>query len=231
MKRPEALAHNLQTIQNELQGSRSQLLVVSKTQSLDDIRALYHAGQRHFGENRVQELAEKDEALKDLLDLKWHLIGPLQSNKINKLKTIHRLVAIHSVDSLELTQKLISAFADHPQKLGLFLQVNTSGEAEKSGFDTESELMETLKRLTTISSKVQLQGLMTMGTIRTEDVLGEAHRCFKALIGLRDKIQENLKLSNLELSMGMSGDYLIARDYGSNWVRVGSKIFNAPSAR
>jgi uncharacterized pyridoxal phosphate-containing UPF0001 family protein len=72
---------------------------------------------------------------------------------------------------------------------------------------------------------------MTMGTIRTEDVVGEAHRCFKMLRNLRDKIQENLKLASLELSMGMSGDYLIARDYGSDWVRVGSKIFNAPSVR
>lgn len=231
MKRPEILALNLQSIKNELQGSCSQLLVVSKTQSIDDIRALYLAGQRHFGENRVQELAEKDEALKDLVDLCWHLIGPLQSNKINKLKTIHRLVAIHSVDSLSLTTKLLSAFATHPQRLGLFLQVNTSGESEKSGFESEAELRESAKKLTTITSPVFLQGLMTMGTIRTEDVHGEAHRCFKELLVLRDKIQENLKLKKLELSMGMSGDYLIAREYGSDWVRVGSKIFNAPSAR
>ncbi|MCE3013351.1 MAG: alanine racemase, partial [Proteobacteria bacterium] len=100
------LAQNLATIQAELQGSPSQLLVVSKTRSVEEIRSLYLAGQRHFGENKVQELLEKDSTLADLTDLKWHLIGHLQSNKVNKLKGITRLVAVHSVDSLSLLEKL-----------------------------------------------------------------------------------------------------------------------------
>lgn len=225
MNRSEALARNLGALRSELTGSAAQLLVVSKTQALDDIRALYHAGQRHFGENRVQELVEKDEALRDLPDLRWHLIGPLQSNKVNKLKALERLVAIHSVASLELTQKLAEALSARPQRLGLFLQVNTSGEAEKSGFETRAELERAAEYLTARTGPVALQGLMTMGTIRTEDVEGEAHRCFKQLVGLRDQLLRQLHLPRLELSMGMSGDYRIARDYGSDWVRVGSKIF------
>lgn len=225
MNRPEALARNLHEIQQELRGTSAQLLVVSKTQSPDDIRGLYHAGQRHFGENRVQELLEKDEALRDLTDLRWHLIGPLQSNKVNKLKTLERLVAIHSVASLELAQKLVEALSGRTQHLGIFLQVNTSGEAEKSGFETSDELQRAAEFLASKTGPVVLQGLMTMGTIRTEDVAGEAHRCFQRLVALRDQLLTRLKLPRLELSMGMSGDYLIAREYGSNWVRVGSKIF------
>lgn len=225
MNRPEALAHNLHAIQSELTGSPAQLLVVSKTQALDDIRSLYQAGQRHFGENRVQELLEKDEALRDLTGLRWHLIGPVQSNKINKLKSLERLVAIHSVASLELTHKLVDALSVRTQPLGLFLQVNTSGEAEKSGFETPEELTRAAEFLAANTGPVVLQGLMTMGTIRTDDVAGEAHRCFKQLVALRDQLQRSLKLPRLELSMGMSGDYLVARDYGSDWVRVGSKIF------
>jgi hypothetical protein len=223
--RSESLRLNLAEVLTELAGTKSRLLVVSKTQSLDDIRALYEAGQRDFGENRVQELEEKDQALSDLKELRWHLIGHLQSNKIPKLNKISRLVAIHSVDDLELTEKLIKGLRlSHP--VGLFLQVNTSGEDEKSGFEVEADLKLAAQKLSKISSPVFFQGLMTMGTIRTEDVTGEAHRCFSALKALKDALNPAL-----ELSMGMSGDYLIARDHGSDWVRVGSKIFRDRSER
>ncbi len=213
------LAQNLSAIQAELQGSQAQLLVVSKTRSIDEIRSLYQAGQRHFGENKVQELLEKDVALSDLPELKWHLIGHLQSNKVNKLKTITRLVAVHSVDSLSLLEKLTQTLAP---SVGYFLQVNTSGEDEKSGFETIEEIKLALHFLKT--HKLEAQGLMTMGTIRTEDVEGEARRCFKKLTEIRHLLQA-LQSQPLQLSMGMSGDYLIARDMGSDWVRVGSKIF------
>ncbi len=219
MKRSEALASNLSQLQAELTGTTTRLLVVSKTQTIEDIRSLYEAGQRDFGENRVQELEEKDAALSDLVDLRWHLIGHLQSNKISKLNKIARLVSIHSVDDVDLMSKLMAGLK-LPRPVGLFLQVNTSGEDEKSGFEDEAALNEALKKLSSVSSPAYLQGLMTMGTIRTEDVQGEAHRCFKALKDMRDRL-----CPKGELSMGMSGDYLIARDYASDWVRVGSKIF------
>ncbi len=213
------LAQNLADILAELQGSHAQLLVVSKTRSADEIRSLYLAGQRHFGENKVQELLEKDEALVDLIDLKWHLIGHLQSNKVNKLKAISRLVAVHSVDTLPLLEKLAQSLPSH---VGFFLQVNTSGEDEKSGFESLDEIKAAISYLKTL--KREAQGLMTMGTIRTDDVEGEARRCFQKLIEMRNSLQ-NLQTQKLQLSMGMSGDYLVARDMGSDWVRVGSKIF------
>lgn len=219
MKRSEALASNLASIHAELKGTTTRLLVVSKTQTPDDIRSLYETGQRDFGENRVQELEDKDAALADLPELRWHLIGHLQSNKIPKLNKIARLVSIHSVDDMDLMNKLIAGLK-LPRPVGLFLQVNTSGEDEKSGFEDEVALSEALKKLSSVSSPAYFQGLMTMGTIRTEDVVGEAHRCFRSLKELRDRL-----CPGGELSMGMSGDYLIARDYASNWVRVGSKIF------
>lgn len=219
MKRSEALASNLAALQAELKGTTTRLLVVSKTQTIDDIRSLYEAGQRDFGENRVQELEEKDAALADLSELRWHLIGHLQSKKIPKLNKISRLTAIHSVDDFALAEKLANGL-NLDQPVGLFLQVNTSGEDEKSGFETEESLAQAIQNMMSLRSSVFLQGLMTMGTIRTEDVQGEAHRCFKALKDMRDRL-----CPKGELSMGMSGDYLIARDYASDWVRVGSKIF------
>ena len=167
----------------------------------------------------MQELLEKDQALKELRELKWHLIGHLQSNKVNKLKDISRLVAIHSVDSLPLLQKLAHTLT---APVGFFLQVNTSGEEEKSGFESIEGLKEAMSFLKTLSRPIQ--GLMTMGTIRTDDVESEARRCFQHLIEIRDKLQP-LQSQKIELSMGMSGDYLMARDMGSDWVRVGSKIF------
>ena len=215
-----SLVENLRKVNSELQGSKAHLLVVSKTRSAQEIRTLYEAGQRHFGENKVQELLEKDAALSDLKDLRWHLIGHLQSNKVNKLKEISRLVAIHSVDSLSLVQKLTQAL---PPQVDYFLQVNTSGEEEKSGFESLEELKEAIAYLK--AQHHEARGFMTMGTIRTEDVEGEARRCFKKLIELRDSLQ-NHQNKPLELSMGMSGDYLIAREMGSDWVRVGSKIFS-----
>jgi pyridoxal phosphate enzyme (YggS family) len=223
MTRSETLARNRAGVLVELKGSKAQLLVVSKTQKLDDIRSLYLSGQRDFGENRVQELEEKAHTLSDLKDICWHFIGHLQSNKLNKLVKIPNLVAIHSIDSFSLLEKVKSAFKEN--KVGLFLQVNTSREDEKSGFENLSEISKACIRLTDGKTAVFLQGLMTMATIRTEAPEAEALRCFSELRDYRDKLQQNLGLKRLELSMGMSGDYLIARDQGSDWVRVGSKIF------
>ncbi|MBY0515844.1 MAG: YggS family pyridoxal phosphate-dependent enzyme [Bacteriovoracaceae bacterium] len=225
MSRPETLARNRAGVLAELKGSKAQLLVVSKTQNLEDIKSLYKAGQRDFGENRVQELEEKAHALRDLQDIRWHMIGHLQSNKLSKLAKIPHLTAIHSIDSLSLLEKVMTTFKD--QKVGLFLQVNTSHEDEKSGFENLSEISNACISLTDGKTSSFLQGLMTMATIRTETPEAEARRCFSELRDYREKLQQNLGLKRLELSMGMSGDYLIARDLESDWVRVGSKIFTA----
>jgi len=220
----EALQKNREMILQELKGTGAELLVVSKTRSAEEIRVLYELGQRDFGENRVQELEEKDALLGDCPELRWHLIGSLQSNKITKLNKLSRLVAIHSVDDGDLAAKLVKSLTGHFNGVGLFLQVNTSHEAEKSGFEDYAEVFRTAKAVLG-HRNVRLQGLMTMGTIRTNAPAAEAHRCFKALQEMQLNLQKSLGVEGLELSMGMSGDYPIALQYGTRWVRVGSKVF------
>lgn len=212
-ERARALELNWKALLTEI-NKRARLLVVSKTRPVDEIRYLYQLGQRDFGENRVQELEEKALPLSDLPDLRWHLIGPLQSNKVGKLKKIVGLSAIHSVGTLALIGKIQSA-VERP--LDIYLQVNTSREDAKSGFEDFPALQEAAKA---VSGPLRLKGLMTMATLRTEDPVGEARRCFRELRGLRDQLDPGL-----ELSMGMSGDYPIALEEGAHWVRVGGKVF------
>ncbi len=217
--RSERLRLNFEAVRASLSGHRARLLVVSKTRPAEEVRALYALGQRDFGENRVQELEEKAAELADLPGLRWHLIGHLQSNKIPKLARVPNLVAVHSVDSPELARRLLPALAP---TVGLFLQVNTSGEGEKSGLEGWEEVRAAAGEI----PSGRLQGLMTMGTLRTDHPEEEAQRCFRQLREWRDKLVKELGLSTLELSMGMSGDYLIALQEGSDWVRVGSRLFS-----
>jgi len=203
----------------------SHLLIVSKTRSLDEIKMYYDLGHRDFGENKVQELCEKSAALKDSCpQIRWHMIGHLQSNKIKQLLTVANLVAIHSVDSESLLKKILSfdEKISNP-KIGLFLQINTSKEEEKSGFETEEEI---LKSLSQFKHKKHffLQGLMTMGKIRTDDLKREARVCFQSLNSYKKKCEVVLGHS-LETSMGMSQDYEIALSEGANWIRLGSVLF------
>lgn len=196
------------------------LICVSKTKSASLIEELYHLGQRDFGENKVQELTEKTLELVHLKEIRWHFIGHLQSNKINQLLSIKNLFSIHSIDRMSLLTKVLAKEpSDHIQ---LFLQVNTSGEEEKGGFEDASEL-ETAVGLIQKSSKFNFQGFMTIGKIRTENFELDARASFEKLVKLKEKFPD------AELSMGMSSDYLIAMEYGSNWVRVGSKIFGERS--
>lgn len=219
----QLFSEKLKKITSELKPN-SHLLLVSKTRSADEIKTYYDLGQRDFGENRVQELGEKAKFLKDSCpEIRWHMIGNLQSNKINQLFATPNLWAIHSVDSQELLEKLIKAQSrlDHP--LRVFLQYNTSREEEKAGFE-DYQSLKAAASLTLKYSKIKLQGLMTMGTLRTEEFEVEAMRCFKELNDLREKL--NLDLSQkLETSMGMSQDYKMALEAKSNWIRLGTMMF------
>ncbi len=212
-ERARALELNWKALVAELD-KRARLMVVSKGRPVEEIRYLYQLGQRDFGENRVQELEEKALPLSDLPGLRWHLIGPLQSNKVGKLKKIVGLSAIHSVGTLPLLEKIAGA-VERP--LDVYLQVNTSREDAKSGFEDFDALRAAVE---SVRAPLRLRGLMTMGTLRTEDPVGEAHRCFRELRALRDRLDPAL-----ELSMGMSGDYPVALEEGTSWVRVGSKVF------
>lgn len=218
--RKTELQNNLQNILDKLKGGyNAHLIAVSKTKPSSDIALLYELGQRDFGENKVQELLEKSNELnKSCPEINWHFIGNLQSNKINMLLKVKNLKSIHSVDSIKLLEKLISKKVDH--KIGIFLQVNTSGEEEKSGFEELSELQRAVELIKT-SDSFYFQGLMTIGKIRTENFFEDAKKSFSKLVELKNQLND----SNIQLSMGMSADFELALQYGSNWVRVGSSIF------
>lgn len=196
------------------------LLAVSKTRSEQEIRVAYNWGQKCFGENKVQDLAEKAKNLESL-GIEWHFIGKLQSNKMNLLLGTPNLVAIHSIDSLKLLGKLLGKVT--AKRIGIFLQVNTSGESEKAGFTDNSELFEAVKQLLQ-SDYFFLQGLMTIGKIRTGSFEQSAKESFSILKNLKEKIDNDHNL-NLELSMGMSQDFEIAQEMGTNWIRIGTDIF------
>ena len=200
------------------------LLIVSKTRSLEEIKAYYDVGQRHFGENRVQELLLKSNELKESCpEIKWHMIGHLQSNKVKDLFKVPQLEAIHSVDSLHLLDELIKNEARLNQRVGVFLQFNTSREEEKSGFENRLELNEAVTKLQGCQH-LYLQGLMTMGALRVDDQMKSARECFSELADLKQELDRQWGL-DLELSMGMSQDYKIALSCGSHWLRLGTMMF------
>lgn len=222
MSQIELFSQKLNALKSELKDCS--LLIVSKTRSIDEIKTYYELGQRDFGENRVQELIDKAEALKESCpDIRWHMIGHLQSNKLNGLLKVHNLYAIHSVHDRYLVDKLIAAEdkLDHP--VNIYLQFNTSKEAEKSGFETYTELRSSAELLLKCK-KLKLTGLMTMGTLRTENFERDAGQCFQELQVEKEKLQSEFNIS-LKTSMGMSQDYKIAIREKSDMVRLGTMMF------
>lgn len=191
------------------------LIAVSKTKSADDIRAAYDAGQRDFGENYVKELETKFEALSDLPDLRFHLIGHLQRNKA---KLAARLAStIHTVDSVRLAEELGKRVRE--PRLDVLVEVNVGGEEQKSGCAPE-DLGAILDAIAT-SPGLRLIGLMTVPPY-TEDPAG-ARPFFDTLARLRDEHGGAERLP--ELSMGMSHDMEHAIFAGATMVRVGRAIF------
>lgn len=215
------LQNNLKKILSELSG-KAKLLAVTKTVTSDTIRELYSLGQRDFGENRVKDLEIKANELKDLTDIRWHFIGNLQRKKVKDLFSIPNLYAIHSIDSQKLIDELIKRQDELTHDLKLFIQVNTSHEEQKSGFENINEITQALTTLSK-SAKLKAIGLMTMATIRTQDQEAEALRCFKDL----NQLKEDLGVQSLELSIGMSQDYQIALKVGTDWVRIGSLLYKS----
>ena len=197
------------------------LLVVSKTFGPEAVRAAFEAGERHFGENYVQEALEKIAALADLrAQITWHLIGPLQSNKT-------RVVAenfdwVHAVDRLKTAERLSAQRPAHLQPMQVCLQVNISHEPHKHGFAPE-EVLQAAQYVARLPH-LRLRGLMSIPEPSIDPALHAApHR---ALRGLFDRLRhEGLALDTL--SMGMSADLAPAIDQGSTMVRVGSAIFGS----
>ncbi len=204
------------------------LVAVTKYSDLREIGVAYDIGHRDFGENRVSDLETKAQAFKSesRTDVRWHFIGHLQSNKVAKLLKVPGLHAIHSIDSEKLLKEVLKRESDLHSPLSLFIQVNTSGEKEKGGFEDYQSLKKAVETcLRSPSSVVMLEGLMTMGTYRTDDREAEAKRCFQLLKNYAERLKSDLKIPSLKLSMGMSDDYQIALAEGSDLIRVGSLLF------
>jgi pyridoxal phosphate enzyme (YggS family) len=208
-------------------------MVVSKTQSVQSILTCYELGQRDFGENRVAELKLKAAELKTSCpDIRWHFIGHLQSNKIKDLLAIPHLVSIHSIHSTEILTKILQApvkeLGPGKKSIGLFLEIKTTDEPTKSGMSSESEIEACISLIhQQKDGAFHLQGLMTMAPLIDDEALTLAHRSFQNLKSLAENLNKKFKFStSLELSMGMSQDYLVAVFYQSNWIRIGSKIFS-----
>jgi len=203
-----------QQIHEELRLLNITLVAVSKTKPIEDILELYNLGHRDFGENYVQELAEKAEKLPT--DIRWHFIGHLQTNKVKSI--VPFIYLIHGVDSLKLLKEIDKQAEKNKRIIDCLLQVHIAQEETKFGFDETELLNSELKQF----SNVRIKGLMGMASL-TDDI-NKIRIEFKSLKILFEK----LKTQNPELailSMGMSADYKIAIEEGSNMVRIGSLLF------
>lgn len=199
------------------------LMAVSKTVPPDLIRAAYSAGVRVFGENRVQEFAEKVDALRDLSSADWHMIGHLQTNKAAKAAELFS--AIDSIDSLRLAQKLNSAAQQSGKKVAVLIEINVGGEAAKTGVAPESQELENILQAAPSLEHLEIRGLMTIPPL-TDDPQ-EARPHFRKLHELQKQISARAltRVSMNVLSMGMSHDFEIAIAEGSTCVRLGTAIF------
>ena len=197
------------------------LLPVSKTVPEERIRLAYAAGCRFLGENKVQEAREKAEAMADLTDLKWSVIGHLQSNKA---KYVARFAdEFQALDSLKVAGALDRRLQIEGRALDVFVQVNSSGEASKFGLPPE-EVLDFVRQLPAFSA-LRVRGLMTLALFSQDQERVRA--CFQRMRGVREMLQQEApdSLSFDELSMGMSGDFELAIEEGSTLVRVGQAIF------
>jgi pyridoxal phosphate enzyme (YggS family) len=199
------------------------LMAVSKTQPASKIIEAYEAGQRLFGENRVQEFSEKVGALASLRDANFHMIGHLQSNKAPKAAEVFH--AIDSLDSAKLAERLNAAAEKLGKTLDVLIEINVGGEEAKSGLAPNSSELERIFAGALAWTHLRVRGLMTVPPF-TDDPEG-ARPYFRQLRELRERIAaRNLPALTLDvLSMGMSHDFEVAIEEGSTCVRIGTAIF------
>ncbi|MGN6616789.1 MAG: YggS family pyridoxal phosphate-dependent enzyme [Ilyomonas sp.] len=201
------------------------LVAVSKTKPAEDIRELYTMGQRDFGENYVQELTEKQQSLPT--DIRWHFIGHLQGNKVKFIAPFVHL--IHGIDSFKLLKEVNKQAAKHNRIIDCLLQIHIAQEETKFGFD-ENELRSVTEKITeeeSILKNIKVAGLMGMASFTND--MNKVRNEFKYLRSLFDKYKsyQTANFNMQILSMGMSSDYTIAVEEGSNMVRIGSLLFGA----
>ena len=213
------------SISEELKAKNVTLVAVSKTKSVEEILELYHLGQRDFGENYVQELVDKYEQLPK--DIRWHFIGHLQSNKIKYIAPFVSL--IQSVDSEKLLKEINKQAKKNNRVIDCLLQVHIAKEETKFGLD-ENELDNILKEIK--YSNIRICGLMGMASFTDDkDVVKDEFKTLKDLFDKYTTFNNEYSMLNIQcsifnvLSMGMSVDYKMAIEEGSNMVRIGSLLF------
>jgi len=227
-----SIAENIARVQEQIAVAASRasrnpeeitLMAVSKTFPAESIREAYAAGLRVFGENRVQEFADKAAAVRDLRDAEWRLIGHLQTNKAAKAAELFD--AVDSVDSLRMAEKL-NGFAESAGKtLSVLIEINLGGEPTKSGIPPGSDELEQIVQGAPRWGNLKIQGLMTVPPY-TEDPEG-SRPYFRQLRQIRESIAARAlpQIGMAVLSMGMSHDFEVAIEEGSTCVRVGTAIF------
>lgn len=215
------IAENIFHIKQEI-GQNVKLVIVSKFRTIPEIEAAYLSGHRIFAENKVQPLLERYEALPK--DIEWHLIGHLQTNKVKFITPfIH---TIQSVDSLKLLQEINRYAVKDNRIINCLLQIYIASEETKFGLSSK-ECIELLDSgIIDTLPNVRITGLMGMATFTDDQQQVESE--FRSLKNLFDEIRLKYSLSEFNtISMGMSNDYMLAIDCGSNMIRVGSKIFES----
>ena len=214
-----SIATNLHTIRVILPDHVT-LVAVSKTKSNEDILEAYKSGQRVFGENKIQEMAQKWEALPK--DIQWHMIGHVQRNKVKYMTEFVSL--IHGVDSLKLLTEINKQAKKYHRKISCLLQMHIAEEDTKFGLDmSELDAIINSDEFRKFEN-IKIVGLMGMATFTRDET--QIRKEFKHLKCIFDELKNVLPDVSI-LSMGMSGDYTIAIEEGSNMVRIGSSIFGA----
>jgi pyridoxal phosphate enzyme (YggS family) len=217
-----SIADNIKSLKNETDRIKVQLIAVSKTQPTEEIKEAYDAGQRLFGENMVQELVDKHETLPK--DIQWHLIGHLQTNKVKYITPF--ISMIQSVDSLKLLQEIDKHAQKNNRVIDCLLQVYIADEETKYGlgFDEVIELLRSEEY--TGLNNVRIRGLMGIATNTDieKQIKDEFYELKTFFDGIKQSYFRQDPLFDI-LSMGMSSDYKVAIEQGSNMIRVGSTIF------
>ena len=218
------IRNNIRFFQNEFSSKGCKLVAVSKTHPVEMVKEAYDAGQRIFGENKVQELCAKQPQLPN--DIEWHLIGHLQTNKVKQIAPFVSL--IHSVDSFKLLEEINKQGKKIGRVIPCLLQVFIANEETKFGFD-ERELIELIElNAIGLLDYVKIVGLMGMATFTNDkDQVRNEFRNLKTLFSKIRKMNLPSNIEIKELSMGMSQDYEIAIEEGSTLVRIGTAIFGS----
>jgi len=217
-----SIKENLHHFKKDLP-SNVTLLAVSKTKPLAMLQEAYDAGQRDFGENKVQELRDKHPLLPS--DIRWHMIGHLQTNKVKYIAPF--IYMIHSVDSIKLLEEINKRALSADRKIRVLIQVHIAEEEEKFGFDMDEISRLFSKEFIAAYPNIIFCGLMAMATFteNTDLIRNEFKSVKKVFTTIKNNFPELTEFS--ELSMGMSNDYKIAIEEGSTMIRIGSSLFGS----